>query len=139
MATAQHPTLLRPWLSGLRDYLRADPSLLAIVGARTYLGARPLGSILPCLVIWRAGGGNDRQTMEAAMIQIEAWADSGAQAETLISTAVAVLSSAPLMVALNANVQMCGAALNALVWAPDPDTDTARYVATVDVDVRCIA
>lgn len=135
MATAQLPTLIVPWLTPLRDWLRSQPDVLAIVGARTYLGALPLGSVLPALVIWRAGGGHDGNTMDSAMVQLEAWAASGAQAETLMSTAVATIGSAPALLDLTTTARLGGVRLNALMWAPDPDTDTARYVATLDVDI----
>ena len=46
---------------------------------------------------------------------------------------------APEMTVLTATTQLMGAALNALVWAPDPDTDSARYIATMDIDVRTLA
>ena len=132
-------TLLRPWLGGLRDWLRAASAVTALVGTRTYLGALPLGSPLPALVVSRVGGGMDGYTYDAAMIQVEAWAASGSQAETLITAAVTVLASAPEATALNASAQLMGARLNALLWFPDPDTDIPRYIATVDVDVRAVA
>ena len=135
MSTAQLPTIVVPWLTPLRDWLRSQPAILTLVGARTYLGALPLGSVLPALVVWRAGGSHDGATMDSAMVQIEAWAASGSQAETLMATAVAELGSAPGLLDLSANARLGGVRLNALMWAPDPDTDTARYVATLDVDV----
>jgi len=130
--------LLRPWLGGLRDWLRAAPAVVALVGTRTYLGALPLGSPLPALVVSRVGGGMDGYTYDAAMIQVEAWAASGSQAETLITTAVTVLGS-QLPTVLSPSAQLMGARLNALLWYPDPDTDIPRYIATVDVDVRAVA
>ncbi len=132
-------TLLRPWLNGLRDWLRASPAVVAIVGQRTYLGALPLGSVFPALVVSRVGGGMDGYTYDAAMIQVEAWAPGGSQAETLITTAVTALASAPEGTVLSASAQLMGARLNALLWYPDPDTDTPRYIATMDVDVRAVA
>jgi len=135
VATVQLPTIVVPWLTPLRDWLRVQPAVVALVGTRTYLGALPLNSTLPALVVWRAGGGHDGATMDSAMLQLEAWAASGAQAEALMTTAVAVLGSAPGLLDLTPTARLGGARLNAMMWAPDPDTDTARYVATLDVDV----
>jgi len=135
VATAQLPTIVVPWLTPLRDWLRSQPAVVAVVGARTYLGALPLGAVLPALVVWRAGGGHDGTTMDSAMVQLEAWAASGAQAETLMATAVSTLGSAPGLLDLSPTARLGGVRLNAMMWAPDPDTDVARYVATLDVDI----
>jgi len=133
------PTLAAPWLTGLRDWLRAEPSVVALAGARIYVGALPLGSTLPALAISRVGGGmGDTDTEDLALVQVEAWAGGGAAAETLITTVVAAMGSAPPMTALTVSTQLMGAALNSLVWAPDPDTDTARYIATMDAHVRVV-
>jgi len=132
-------TLYAPWLVGLRNWLRADASVVALVGARTYVGALPLGAPLPALVIARVGGGMaGTDTYDHALVQVEAWAAGGAAAESLIATVVAALGTAPEMTALTATAQLMGADLNALVWAPDPDTDTPRYIATMDIDVRTV-
>jgi len=134
------PTLVAPWLVGLRNWLRANGPIVAIVGTRTYVGALPIGAPLPALVILRVGGGMaGTDTYDHALVQVEAWASGGAAAEALIATVVAALGTAPEMTALTATTQLMGAALNSLVWAPDPDTDSARYIATMDIDVRTLA
>ena len=51
------PTVVRPSVSALRDWLRTVPGVVAVAAQRVYVGPMPQAAPLPAVVVTRIGGG----------------------------------------------------------------------------------
>lgn len=136
-------TLTRVYLpveKPLRDWMRTQPDLVALIAARTYVGV-PAGAVYPLINLQRVAGSPDGSdtNVENPVIQVDCWADRGDRpaCEQLAYKTVSVfqsMSRTPLPggpVALGAKVTL------GPLWRPDPAIDRPRY--QVDVQLTLTA
>jgi hypothetical protein len=114
-------------------FLQDDPDLEVLHGGRVST-EMPKDAVMPRLRISRIGGVPDLDGwIDRPRIAIEAWAANKEGAWELASTALAVLQSrlpaAPLAEGVVTDVRPD----TGLAWAPDADTDLARYTFAVSL------
>lgn len=114
------------------EALRDDPDVAAIIGSRVYT-ALPPNPTFPLARIIRVSGARPwpPRHVDAARIQIDAWADTKRDAWLLIDTLLAAAAALP-----GTHDEGVVTAVEHAVgpaWTPDAETGTARYVADVVV------
>lgn len=116
------------------NYLRGVSDVTALVGTRVYTEI-PAQPTWPLLRITRIGGlPTIRQHLDVARIQIDAWGTTKYQARTAAATAQAAIHAA-----VGPHTQGVVTAVEddlGLTWAPDPDTNQARYTFGVSVFIH---
>lgn len=131
-----HPVLIRPAMTGLRDWLRAQ-NIGGVVGARVYVGGLPTDAVRPCIAIQRVGGTVDDTALDRALVQYETHAATGAQAETVDAALRSLLASTRAGTQLVAGLHLMGTAEAAAgLYVPDPDSNEPRVITTVETTVR---
>ena len=127
---------------GLRAWLRADTGLQALVVQRVFFGIPRQDPVFPLVVVARVGGSEllgEETPVDYALLQIECWGSllenggSKAQAFAVAQAVQVALSTIRQPTLLTTGVKALSATVQALLWAPDPDTDQPRYLLTVEV------
>jgi hypothetical protein len=114
-------------------FLQDDPDLEVLHNGRVST-EMPKDAVMPRLRISRIGGVPDADGwIDRPRIAIEAWGSSKEEAWELASTSLAVLQfrlpAAPLAEGVVTDVR----ADTGLAWAPDAETDLARYTFAVSL------
>ena len=116
--------------AALIEFLSADPDLSDLhEGISTEL---PAGAVLPRIRLNRAGGVSSPEGwLDAPRVAVDCWGNTKDQAWNLASTCLPVL-----LTRLAGGTFEGGVITNVrpelgITWAPDPDTDKARYTFTV--------
>lgn len=131
---------------GVRDYLRADSGVSALVGTRVFFGAPRNGPPSTAFAtVQRVGGGDDpsEAPLDLPLIQIDCWGQAASQgpggskasAHSLRAAVRAALREIRTTTAQGSTV-LYGANVIGDVWAPDPASDRPRYVLTAQVTAR---
>jgi hypothetical protein len=135
---------------GLRDYLRDQADVAALVDRRVFFGI-PDRPTFPLVTVRRVGGTDDTSDapLDRALVQIDCWgrlfndtnpgkAAHGDLAQTS-ALRLAVRKALRLITSqtpLNANVVAYGAVVQSDPFLPDPDNDRPRYAVTALVTAR---
>lgn len=108
-------------------YLRAVPEVAAVVSARVYTEIPPEPTY-PLVRLTRIGGiPAIRRHLDVARLQVDVWANSKFAARGLAATVQAALHD---MVGAHTEGVVTRVEDDlGLTWAPDPETDVARYTA----------
>lgn len=121
---------------GIRDYLRANTAIAALVGTRVFFGI-PATVQYPLITVQRVGGGDDTSEapIDQALIQIDVWAAVGnkASATAVLNAVRDCLSGIRGRTTLKAGVTGFGAEVVSVIWAPEQGTDQPRYSVTAAV------
>lgn len=120
------------------DTLRADAAVAAIVDDRVYT-AIPPNPAYPLLLARRFGGRlRTRNHIDSVRIQLDAHAETKADARLLVATAQKALHDAEGTVH---DLAVIGAVdtVSGPTWLPDQPTDLPRYTVDLQVDLRPIA
>lgn len=129
-----------PDVEGLvRDGLRADAGVTAIVGQRVFFGIpkEAKDSTFPLVVVRRVGGGqaDGEAPLDVAGIQIDCWG-SIVRGNGVKSTATALVNAVRSWcesVGTDSTSTLAGANVESVLWLPDPDDDRPRYALTAEV------
>lgn len=128
--------------AGVRAFLRADTGVQALAAQRGYFGIPRQTPTFPLWTVQRVGGGplpGEEAPVDVALVQVDCWGrlgeDGGSKAEAwALATAVAsAFSSIRSRTVLITGTSALDATVQALLWAPDPDTDQPRYTMTVEI------
>jgi hypothetical protein len=126
---------------GIRDHLRADAGVSAIVGTRVLFGV-PSNAEFPLVTVQRVGGGDDpsEAPIDLALVQIDCWGAerNKSQARALADAVREWARSIRRATDLNEEVTAYGAVVESDLWAPDA-TDRPRYSITAQVMARAAA
>lgn len=125
-------------------YLLASDDIAALVGERVFPELPQDQDEWPILLVERVGGlPAAERHLDAPEIELQAWADTKAEARTLAATAQAVLQelvgiqpppapSGPPAIGVVSGIEH----VNGLQWVPDPETGRPRYVFEIRVFVH---
>lgn len=124
---------------GLRDYLRANAGVVALVVQRVFFGI-PDNPVWPLITVSRVGGGDDlsEAPIDVALLQVDCWADgrNKAQAHAVASAVRDALAAIRGAVAVNGTTVLYGAVVESVLFAPDPADARPRYAITAQVTAR---
>lgn len=124
---------------GVRDYLRADSAVSALVGTRVFFGV-PKQAKFPLITVRRIGGPQDpsEAPLDLPLVQIDVWGEGNnkAQAHAVCAAVRDALDAIRSATSLNAGVVAYGANVENVTWFPDPADDRPRYVLTAQVTAR---
>ena len=124
----------------MKAYLKADSGVSAIVGSRVFFGSPKQGATLPYVVLARIGGGDDgsEAPIDNAVLNLSCW---GRSKEEAFNTANAVRKALRTIRrrTLASGVNLHGAIVDTLLWSPDPQDDTPRYIVTTRVTATAAA
>ena len=124
---------------GIRDWLRDDAGITALVGQRVFFGV-PLDAreaSFPLVTVQRVGGGQDASEapVDLAVIDVSVWAQlrDKAGATALLNAVRSRLEELRTRTTVTAGVDLFGAEVIGVVWLPDPDNARPRYSVTAEV------
>ena len=130
------PTVVRPSVSALRDWLRTVPGVVAVAAQRVYIGPMPQAAPLPAVVVTRIGGGIADLPLDGVGVQLDCWAQTGVAAEALAAAVCrAVLSTLP-ETTMGDGLTWMGGTITSITWLPDPRDGTPRYVVRANLTMR---
>lgn len=128
--------------AGVRDYLKADAGVAAIVSTRVFYGVPrggtgDLAAQLPLITVRQVGGVEDpsEAPIEQALVQIDCWGRSHTAAVAVRNAVRDALASIRGATQLNAEVVGYGAQVESVLFTPDP-SDVPRYSVTALVTAR---
>lgn len=125
----------------VRDHLRADTGVSALVAQRVYFGV-PSSPTWPLITVQRIGGGDDpgEAPIDLPLVQIDCWGAERnlTQARAVADAVRAWASAIRRATALNTEVVAYGVEVVGDVRSPDA-TDRPRYVLTTSVMARAAA
>jgi hypothetical protein len=126
----------------LRDYLKADAGVAALIGNRVFYGV-PSGATFPLVTIpGQVGGGQDpgEAPLDRPLYQLDRWGRKPDGLPTLYALESAVRDALDAL--RNATVVgsavLYGATLAGAVDFPDPADDRPRRILTVDITARAL-
>ncbi len=128
----------------MRTWLRAGTEVSAIVGARVFFGVPrdAKESSFPLVTVRRVGGGQDTgdAPVDRALIQVDCWGSIDASGNGVKATATALVNAVrQRLEAVGTDLTPISgavlheAAVESVLWLPDPDNDRPRYVVTAEV------
>lgn len=123
----------------LRDYLRADTALHALVGNRVFFGI-PDRVAFPLVTVTRTAGADDPSTapIDRAILTINCWGRKGNRLEAF-QVAAAVHDALFAIANTTASAAfLYGASVVGDGFSPDPETDQPRYYFTVELTARTV-
>jgi hypothetical protein len=101
-------------------------------GGVSIYNAMPKAAPVPSLICWRTGGGpRARKDLpeHRARMQMHCWGTSRAQASLIARTLVSELDSLARLGGFDhGDARLAAAEVINLIWLPDPESDTARYI-----------
>lgn len=121
---------------GVRQYLRDDADVNAVVSRRVFFGVPKEVPQFPLVTVRRVGGGDDSSeaAVDLAVLSINCW---GTNTKTSAwSTASAVRKALRKIrgrTLLTTGVYAHGTTVDGVIWAPDPEDARPRYIVTVRV------
>jgi hypothetical protein len=109
----------------VRNYLRQQGIPYVHVAA-------PTGVKLPYITISRVGGGDDSglAPIDNALLQLDVYGSTKAEAHTIVANVRTVFSNIVSAIHVEPDTMIHGINIAGVVWSPDPDDDTSRYVIT---------
>lgn len=121
---------------GLRDWLRTEPAVAAIVAQRVFVSVPPK-TTLPYVTIGLVDEHDDTSTapLDVCLVQIDAWAGNKRQARDLYNAIKQSLRDATCGLTLASGTTLKGAVIVGTVYLPDPEDQTPRYSGTAQVIV----
>lgn len=123
---------------GVRDALRDDDAVAALVGTRVYFGV-PSSPTWPLIVVQRVGGGDDpsEAPIDLSLVQIDCYGATAnkSQAWAVAAAVRAWARTVRRATALNTEVTAYGVNIESVLWAPDA-ADRPRYSLTALVMAR---
>lgn len=131
----------------MRDFLRADTGLVALVGNRVFFGA-PREPTYPMILITRVGGGQARgeAPIDNALLQLDVLGKLASEpggGKGPVTTAALALQKAVSRIKngtkLVSNVTAWDAQIVSSFYSPDPITDRPRHIITVMVPALATA
>lgn len=133
-----------PDLEGaIRAYLRADTGIVTALGGARVFFSIPDNPTWPLITVARVGGGQSQTSdapVDSALISIDVWGelDANQRPKKIQATAVvnAVRSALDVIrgrTTLTTDVDVFGANVAGVVWAPDPDNGRPHYAITAEV------
>jgi len=132
--------LLPPDAEGaLRNYLRADAGVAALVGNRVFFGSD--NAAYPWVAVQQVGGGVssvEQANLTTPLLQIDVYGGPRNKAAAWGATAAVIgalrkLESAPWKDNAT-NLTLYGSTVD-WAWLPDPDSEVARYTITANLTV----
>lgn len=124
----------------MRDYLRANAGVTALVGNRVFFGL-PARCAFPAVVVRRVAGGQDpgEAPIDRPLLQIDCWGKPGNKANAH-ATAAAVRDALTAIHGrtTQGSTVLFGAQVIGAVFSPDPETDQPRYSLSVDLTARAV-
>jgi Protein of unknown function (DUF3168) len=123
----------------MRDYLRADASLAALVGNRVFFGI-PDRVAFPLVTVTRVSGGDDPSTIpiDRPLLQLDCWGRKGNKTEAFNVAAAVRDALFAISNTTSGTALLYGASVIGGVFFPDPETDQPRYVLTVELAARTV-
>jgi hypothetical protein len=125
----------------LRDYLRADTGVSALVGNRVFFGI-PDRVAFPLVTVTRVAGGQDagEAPIDRPIMQLDCWGipGNGASAEDTANAVKSALEAIKGRTSLNADCVAFGASVMGAPFFPDPETGQPRVVLTVDMTAHAV-
>jgi hypothetical protein len=119
--------------TAIRDWLRAEATITAVVSDRTWAGGLPSTYTLPAIVIHRVGGGLDGP-VDLGVYQLDCLASTSTGAATVANAVVSFLSSSSGRVALSSTLRFGGATVQAVTPIQGlDDPDIHRIMVTAQV------
>lgn len=121
---------------GVRQYLRNDTDVDAVVDRRVFFGVPKEGPTFPLITVRRVGGGDDASEapVDLAVVSISCWGTN--TKSSAWSTAAAVrkaLHKIRRKTLLAPGVYAHGATVDGVIWSPDPEDARPRYIVTTRV------
>lgn len=118
------------------EYLRARPEVTELVGNRTYTEI-PAEPAWPIVVLHRFGGTPKiSEHLDVAHIHFDAYGGSKFEARRLAATVFAAVHDLPKQGVLELGVVTDVRNLLGLVWSRDPETNRARYLFELAIDIH---
>jgi len=124
---------------GVRDWLRADTAITALVAGRVFFGI-PEGATdatFPLVTVARVGGGQDpsEAPLDLALIDVSVWGRlrDKAGATEVLNAVRSRLEEIRGRTTLATGVDAFGAEVVGVVWLPDADNARPRYSVTAEV------
>jgi hypothetical protein len=120
-----------------RDWLRGLSAVTALVDADRINYGTVSGSEAQ-IVVTRLFGGDDlgEAPIDQATVQIDAWAPTHDEAHDIAATIRAALHDIRTPTAFGSEGTTYGALTDGIVWAPDDESDSPRYVLTTQLTIR---
>lgn len=124
----------------MKAYLKADSGVAALVGSRVFFGSPKQGATLPYIVVSRVGGGDDvsEAPVDNAVLNASCWGRSKEEAFNVMNAVRRALHSIRRRT-LASGVDLHGAIVDTVLWSPDPQDDTPRYIVTTRVTATAAA
>jgi hypothetical protein len=121
---------------GVRQFLRDDTDVNAIVSRRVFFGVPKESPQFPLVTVRRVGGGDDSSeaAVDLAVLSINCW--GGSTKTSAWSAASAVRRSLRKIrskTLLTPGVYAHGTTVDGVIWSPDPEDARPRYIVTVRV------
>lgn len=124
----------------VRDHLRADAGVTALVGQRVFFGVprKATDATWPLVVVQRVGGGQDASDapVDVALVQIDCWGQIGADGNGRKAGATALVNavrSSLEAMGTDSTAVLKGASVETVLWLPEVDNDRPRYAVTAVV------
>lgn len=126
--------------AAMKAFLKADAGVAALVGTRVFFGSPKQGATLPCIVLTRIGGGDDgsEAAIDQAVLNFSCWGRSKEEAFD-VANAVRKAQRSIRRRTLASGVDLHGAIVDTVLWSPDPQDDTPRYIVTTRVTATAAA
>lgn len=126
--------------AGMKAFLKADAGVSAIVGSRVFFGSPKQGATLPYIAFARIGGGDDASEapIDNAVLNLSCWGRSKEEAFSVANAARKALHNIRRRT-LASGVDLHGAIVDTVLWSPDPQDDTPRYIVTTRVTATAAA
>lgn len=120
---------------GMRQYLRTETGVNAVVAGRVFFGVPPKGAEFPLLTVRRSGGGDDASDapVDQAVLQFSCWGGSKQEAWQLTAALRRALHEIRSRTTLASGVDGLGAIVDGVIFSPDPADARPRYIVTARV------
>jgi len=121
--------------AGLVSFLLAQASITTLVSTRVFFGVPRNSPTLPLIVVQRVGGGDDvsEAAIDNAVVTLHCWGRSKLEALTVTNTVRTSLRSIRRVTVHNGVALYGIPIIDSVVWSPDPQDDTPRYILTARV------
>jgi len=118
----------------LRDWLRLQAGVVAVVGTRVYAGGLPANATFPAATVRRIGGGYD-DMVDVGLYQLDVWATKASDAADAASALVELLGQTT-NTSLDGDLILAGVDVQTVLYLTDPNPDLQRYSITAQVTTK---
>ena len=119
--------------TAIRDWMRDDAGLTAVVAQRTYAGGLPDSATLPAVVIHRVGGGPDEHGIDFGLYQLDCFGATAPAAATVANAVITFLLSTTDD-AMSSTLRHGGSTVNTVLTSPTlDDPDVHRTIITAQI------